>query len=177
MNCRRFQYDLYEYLDGSLSPGAQTAAEKHLAECADCRQRLAQERRMAHSLGERFRQATAHLELPISVRRRVLAALAEEGGAAKEEPGTVLLWRRWAWPLALAASVLLLGVGVLLLRGPGLGGVPPQPRAGERVVSVQLTYVVPVYTFHQERGLVIDALTCQTNVINERLQTELASLK
>ena len=31
MNCRRFQNELYEYLDGSLSPGAQAAAERHLA--------------------------------------------------------------------------------------------------------------------------------------------------
>ena len=34
MNCRQFQNDLYEYLEGSLSARAQAAAEAHLVECA-----------------------------------------------------------------------------------------------------------------------------------------------
>jgi hypothetical protein len=42
---------------------------------------------------------------------------------------------------------------------------------------VQLSYVVPTYTFRQEDGFVIDALTYQTNVVNERLPAQLARLK
>ena len=177
MNCRRFQNDLYEYLEGTLSPRARAAAEKHLADCAACRQRLGEEQRVARSLADGFRRAVEPLQLPASVGRRVLAAMADEGRAARGVQGNVLFWRRLAWPLALAASVLLLlGGWVFLLRAPGPGGARPEPRLAKSDVSVQLSYVVPVYTFRQEGGFVIDALTYQTNIVNQRLQTELARL-
>ena len=56
MNCRRFQHRLYEYLEGTLSPGAQAAAEKHLSGCAACRQALGAERQIAQSLSDKFRR-------------------------------------------------------------------------------------------------------------------------
>ena len=108
MNCRRFQNDLYEYLDGELAPRLRAAVEKHLAECADCRAKLAQEQGFGQSLRDSFRRAAELLELPPSVGRRVLAALAEAHRAAQEERGTVFFWRRLAWPLAVAASVFVL---------------------------------------------------------------------
>jgi anti-sigma factor RsiW len=177
MNCRRFQNDLYEYLEGSLSPKARAAAEKHLSECAACRQRLGQEQQVARSLANGFQRAVEPLQLPPSVGRRVLAAMADEGRAAREVSDNVLSWRRLAWPLALAASLLLLlGGWAVLLRAPGPGETHPERRAAESDVSIQLSYVVPVYTFRQEGGFVVDALTYQTNVVNERLYTELARL-
>ena len=177
MNCRQFQNDLYEYLDGSLSPEARAAAEHHLSECVACREKLKEERQVAQIMGDRFRRAAELLELPPAVGCRVLAALASEGREAAEEQGSVFSWRRLAWPLALAASVLLLlGLCVLWLRGPGPGGLRAQPHAPGRELSVQLSYVVPVYTFRQDGGFVIDALTYRTNVVNERLRAEMARL-
>jgi len=177
MNCRRFQNDLYEYQEGSLSPRVRAAAEKHLSECAACRQRLEQEQQVAQSLADGFRRTAAPLQLPPSVGRRVLTAIADEGRAAHQAQGHVLLSPHSTWPLALAASVLLLlGGWALFLRAPGPGGTRPQPRLAEGDVSIQLSYVVPVYTFRQEGGTVIDALTYQTNVLNERLYTEVARL-
>jgi anti-sigma factor RsiW len=178
MNCRRFQHELYEYLDGTLSPGAQAAAERHLSECAACRQRLGQQQEVARSLSDGFRQATESLQLPPGAGRRVLAALANERAVPVQPQGSVLFWQRLAWPLAMAAVVSLLLAGwFCFMRAPGPGKAGPQLPLARGGVAVQLSYVVPVYTFRQEGEFVIDALTCQTNVVNERLQTELARLE
>ena len=178
MNCRRFQHRLYEYLDGILSPGAQVSAETHLSECATCRQALQAERQIAQALSEKFRRTTDPLRLPPEVQPRVLAALADQCRAPEEEYGSVFFWGRLAWPLGLAASLLLLVAGVLLhLRTsrPQMRQAHLRPVPGE--VLAQLSYVVPIYTFRQEGGFVIDTLTYQTNVVNERLPAQLARLK
>jgi predicted anti-sigma-YlaC factor YlaD len=173
MNCRRFQHRLYEYLDGSLSRGAQAAAEKHLSGCAACRETLRAERQVAQSLSERFRQTTDSLQLPPEVQHRVLAPLADQRPEPPEEPFSVFSWGRWAWPVGLAASVMLLLAGVFLhVRAfrPQVG--PAQPLRAGNPIQVQFSYVVPAYTFRQEGGLVVDTLTYQTNVVNERLPAE-----
>ena len=178
MNCRGFQHRLYEYLDGTLSPRAQAAAESHLSGCAACRQALQAERQVAQSLSDKFRQTTDSLQLPPVVQHRVLAALADQRSAPAEEQGRVFSWGRLAWPLGLAASVLLLVAGVFLcVRASRPQTGPAQPRLAGGEVLVQFSYVVPTYTFRQEDGFVIDALTYQTNVVNERLPAQLARLK
>jgi anti-sigma factor RsiW len=169
MNCRSFQDDLYEYLDGSLSPGARAAADKHRSECAVCRQRLEQEQQAAGVLFDRFRRATDSLELPPEVGRRVLAALGDEDRRAEAEHGLASLWRGLAWPVALAASVLLLlAGGWVVLRRTGVGDAGPQSHLAKGVISVQFSYVVPTYTFRAEGGFVVDALSYHTNVVNDR---------
>jgi anti-sigma factor RsiW len=178
MNCRRFQHRIYEYLDGALSRGAQAAAEKHLSECAACRQALCAERQIGQSLSDTFRQTTDSLQLPQEVQRWVLAALADQRRTPAEERASVFSWGRLAWPLGLAASVLLLLAGVFFFaRTPRPQMAHPQPHLAGGGVSIQLSYVMPIYTFRQEGGFVIDALTYQTNVVNERLPAELARLK
>ena len=170
MNCRRFQHRLYEHLDGSLSPGAQAAAEKHLSGCAACRETLRAERKVAQSLSERFRQTTDSLQLPPEVQHRVLAALADQRRAPAEEQDTLFSWGRWAWPVGLAASVFLLLAGVFLhVRAFRPQMEPAQPHPAGNGIQVQFSYVVPTYTFRHEGGLVVDALTYQTNTVNERL--------
>jgi anti-sigma factor RsiW len=178
MNCRRFQHRLYEYLDGSLSPGAQAAVERHLSGCAACRQALGAERQVAETLSGTFRRATESLQLPPEVQQRVLAALADQRRAPAEQQGSVFSWSQLAWPVGLTASVLVLLAGVFLFpRGPGSQMGSPQTRLAAGGVSIQLSYVVPIYTFRQEGGVVIDALTYQTNVVNERLPAQFAGLK
>jgi predicted anti-sigma-YlaC factor YlaD len=178
MNCRGFQHRLYEYLDGTLSRGAQAAAKRHLSGCAACREALRAEREVAQSMSERFRRTTDSLQLPPEVRHRVLAALADQHRAPAEEPVSVFSWGRWAWPVGLAASLLLVLAGVFLYvraSGPRWGPAPPHlARSG---IQVQFSYIVPTYTFRQEGGFVVDTLTYQTNVVNERLPAEMARLK
>jgi anti-sigma factor RsiW len=177
MNCREFENDLYEYLEGSLGAGTQAAAEKHLKECLLCHEKVQAERQVARSLSEGFQRATERLELPAAVGRRVMAVVAQERAAREQQRSAGSFWRRVAWPgvWGAAASAVVAGWLVLLWPG-GLGTTRPRPRLAHGPVSVQLSLVTPIYTFRQEDGFVIDALTCQTNVVNQRLQTELASL-
>jgi anti-sigma factor RsiW len=178
MNCRRFQHRLYEYLDGSLSPGAQAAAERHLSGCAACRQALDAERQVAETLSGTFRRATESLQLPPEVQQRVLAALADQRRAPAEEQGSVFSWSQLAWPVGLAASVLVLLAGVFLFpRSPMSQTGLSQSRLAGGGVTIQLLFVVPIYTFRQEGGFVIDALTYQTNVIDERFPAAPARLE
>ena len=178
MNCHGFQYRLYEYLDGSLSPGAKAVAEKHLSGCAACRQALSAERQVAQSLSSKFRQATDSLQLPPEVQRRVLRALADQRDTSGAEQGSVFAWFRLAWPASLAGLVLLLLAGILLFpRGRMAHTGPSQPHFAGGGVSIQLSYVVPIYTFRQEGGSVVDVLTYQTNVVNGRLPAQLARLE
>jgi anti-sigma factor RsiW len=178
MNCRRFQRQIYEYVDGSLSPRAQAAAEEHLSKCAACRQALMREQQTAQSLSNQFRRATDSLQLPPEFGCRVLAALSDEHRAPGEHQSVALFWRRLAWPLAAAASGSLLLAGFFFLaRAPGPGTAHPHPRSAGGEVTVQLSYVVPTYTFRQDGEFVIDALNYRTNVVNEKLPASRARLE
>jgi anti-sigma factor RsiW len=178
MNCRRFQREIYEYVEGSLSPRAQAAAERHLSGCAACRQALIQEQQTARSLSDKFRRTTHLLQLPPEFGHRILAALADEHRAPVEHQGFALFWRRLTWPLAAAASGLLLLAGFFfLVRAPGSGTAHPHPRSAGGEVTVQLSYVVPTYTYRQDGEFVIDALNYRTNVVNERLPASRARLE
>src|ERR1019366_6525547 len=170
MNCRGYQHQLYEYLDGTLSRRAQAAAERHLSGCAACREALRSQQQVAQSLSEEFRRTTDSLQLPQEVQHRFLTALADQHRASAEEPGSVFLWGRWAWPVGLAASVMLLLAGVsLYVRAPGPQRDLAHSHSARSEIQVQFSYVVPTYTFRQEGGVVVDALTYQTNTVNERL--------
>jgi anti-sigma factor RsiW len=178
MNCRQFQQETDEYLDGSLSPREQAAAEQHLAECVACRRALAAERETAQCLSNAFRGATESLQLPPEVGGRVVAALAQQRSAPKEPRGEVFFWRGWPWPLTAAAAGLFALVGLFFfVRAPERRMAPPRSHRAEEGASVQFSYVVPTYVFRREGGFVVDALTYQTNVVNQKLRVELARLE
>ena len=174
MNCRRFQHRLFEYLEGTLSPGAQAAAEKHLAECAACRQMASRQRHVAQALSDQLRREIDSLELPPVVGRRVLAALAEQRPNVDQERDKAVFWPRLAWRLAAAAGLLLLAGFFFFVQARRSGAPNPQPGMAAGGVSIQLSYVVPTYTFRREDGFVIDALTYQTNVVSQRFGPEFA---
>jgi predicted anti-sigma-YlaC factor YlaD len=178
MNCRRFQHRLYEYLDGTLSSGAQAAAERHLGSCAACQRLLERERQIAGAMTARFRQTTDSSRLPPEVERNVLIALAEERRAREDWRGSIVSWCRLAWLQALAASTLLLLAGLFYFARtsvPNAGSPHHRQAAGD--VLVQLSYVVPTYTFRHEDGFVVDALTYQTNVVSQRLPARMGRLE
>ncbi|HEU4556500.1 MAG TPA: zf-HC2 domain-containing protein [Longimicrobium sp.] len=59
-----------EYLDEALPPGAHTAFERHLAECANCTRHLQEIRQTIHQLGALPREP-----MPAAMKDRLLQAL------------------------------------------------------------------------------------------------------
>jgi anti-sigma factor RsiW len=178
MNCREFQNEMFEYLEGSLSAGARAAAEKHLAQCAGCGELVSRQRRFAQSMARELERATGSLRLPPEVGRRVVAKVREQASPPAERSGWAWLWRRLELPLAIGTCALVLLGGMWLVPHQRVReAVPAQAGVARRSVSVQLSYVVPTYTFRREDGHVVDALTYQTTVVNETRQVELARRK
>jgi anti-sigma factor RsiW len=68
MNCRRFQNQLDEYVEGSLSASAQAAVERHLASCDACRRTVQEERQFAQSVSIRLKQDASSLTLGLEIR-------------------------------------------------------------------------------------------------------------
>ncbi|MCX6903184.1 MAG: zf-HC2 domain-containing protein [Verrucomicrobia bacterium] len=173
MNCRRFQNWFYEYVEGSLSARRRAAAEKHLAQCGACRQAVRDEQQMARRLSDRFRQHTEFLALDPEVPRRVAKAL--EGRPAPQTLGQAAasLWRRFAWPLAVAASLLVVaGFLLALFLRENTSSTDTAGLTGGRShasILIQVSYRMPAYQFRQEGNLVIDALGWQTNAVDVSL--------
>ena len=93
---------------------------------------------------------------------RFLAALAEQRPVRDEEQGSVFVWGRLVWPVALAASLCLLLAGIFLFPwGSSRQTDLPQPHLAGSGVSIQLSYVVPTYTFRQEE---IGRASCRERV-------------
>lgn len=82
---------LHAYLDGELSPAERVELEAHLAGCAACRTRLADERALVQRAGELLGRA-----LP-----------PERAAPPLQQLGRRRTVRRWGIPLSWAASVLL----------------------------------------------------------------------
>ena len=175
MNCRRFEQQLDEYADGSLWPLSRAAADRHLAGCAACREKVRRHRQLGQYLSGTLQQATQSLRLRPEAERRLLQALPSWSCAATCQPSVAWLWIRRLWPWLAAASLLV--AGALLLR-PASHGPNPRLEAGRSpnrsldVASIEVSYRVPIYTFHREGPLVTDALTYETMVVHGRLWSQ-----
>jgi anti-sigma factor RsiW len=157
MNCRHFQKHLYEYVEGSLSASAQAAADEHLAQCDACRQAVHQEEQCAQFLSTHLRQGTEMLTLRPEIRRRILTSPKSESSP----PSVVGLWNRLAWPLGIAASLLLTTAIVL---------VNHYSRSRVDVCEIQISYRVPTHQFRKVDNLVLDTMSEETVVIDETLR-------
>ncbi|MET3713412.1 hypothetical protein ABIC65_004144 [Sphingomonas trueperi] len=92
------------YVTGAIEPCDRLLVDAHLADCAECRDELAAERRL--------RGAVADLPAPSAAGwDRMVAELAQPE-APTQLPRSFL--RRAGWMLAAQAAVLVLGVGVVL---------------------------------------------------------------
>jgi len=174
MNCRRFQNRLHEYVEGTLSAGTQAAADKHLAGCAACRHAVSQEQQLAQILSERLRQGTGNLTLRPQIRRRILTAL--ESSPAADGESVVCLWKRFARPLGIAVSLLLIATFVLInffsgARVHETGTARSVGRDIHSAVSIEVSYRVPTYKFRKEGNLVVDTLSYETIVTSGTLWT------
>ncbi len=128
---------LSAHVDGELSGDETRAVEKHLAGCANCRVRYAEERAVKAMVRERARR----YETPVQVRGSILAALdAVDSGARAgdraghaDRPGFSVIRRARLWlPVALAAAAMF---AFVMLHGgnvPPAGAVPAFDSALER---------------------------------------------
>ena len=171
MNCETFQCEVFEYVEGSLDPHEQAGADRHLAECAACRQLLAQEQLTARTLRQGFQQGTQHLALPPDFAQRLQSAVREENviKLVQPAPAAESAWVRFAWPTAIAACILVTSFRLSYF-SPGAGSsAAGHPRPAAFVtppeISLQLEYCIPKYTFHREGSRVVDALECNPHPI------------
>ena len=165
MNCQNFQNDLPEYMEGGLAPDQRRAADRHLAECPECRHLLQREHAMARTLSQGFRQSVQHLTLPPDFQKRLATAIGEER-AAKIIPlreSSASGWARFLWPVGIAACVLF-----TIMRTSPLapGGPPPVAALIPPDISLQFVYCAPKYTFHREGNQVVDMVECEPRTVD-----------
>jgi anti-sigma factor RsiW len=121
---------LSEYLDGELGGGEREALERHLADCAACRQTL-RELRLVAQRARALEDRPPAVDLWPGVAARIGAA---GSGAAGGAPVLPFVRRRLSFtvPQLAAAAVALIAVsiavGLRVLAGPEpQGGLPPGP--------------------------------------------------
>jgi len=178
MNCRDFQNELYEYVEGTLSAGARAAAEQHLTGCDACRRAVEKERKLTQALYKQLQQTSETLTVRPETIRSILAAARTESPTSTMADSIVGLWR---WFRLAAVPSSLLGIAVLLMaihfsgtRNHERISVPIMPRVSavtpsannnpQTAVSVRMSYRLPIRQFHQEGNLVVDALIDETVV-------------
>ncbi len=181
MNCRHFQDELFEYVEGTLPADAQAAAQKHLAECAVCRQAVEKEKRLGSALSSRLRQFSQPLTLHPKILRNILAASERKGSVPMAE-SLIDLCKYWLRVAAIPVAMLLVA-GVLLaihssgtrkreaVADPGpsrISAVTSPAQDNSRTpVSVQMSYHLPRREFRREGNLVVDTLVDETVVVDE----------
>jgi anti-sigma factor RsiW len=171
MNCRRFQNQLFEYVEGSLSTRAMIAAKEHLAGCDACREAVRKEEAIAQGLSRLLQQRVEALKLPPEFRRDILAADRREPAPAAMVEFIKNWWTRLAAPLSIGAAVLVLGAVSWLSHFPGSQkpGLETAQRTGRNqpgAVLVQLSSHVPTYQFRREGNAVIDTLSVETVAVS-----------
>jgi anti-sigma factor RsiW len=165
MNCQRFQSQLHEYVDGTLSAGTRTAADRHLAWCTACREAVRQEEQLAQILSARLRLAADAHTLHPQVRRRILTTFDVIPVTNRES--IACLWNRFAKPLGIAVPLLVILTFLLsnFFSGTKVHEEKTARGAGSAVhsaVSVELSYRVPNCRFRKEGNLVVDTLSYET---------------
>jgi len=105
MNGDQWTARLSEYIDGELPPNEHQALERHLVECADCRETAAQLRRVTIRSGA-LEDRPPRADLWPGIAKRI-------GVAARDGNEVRMLRRRWAFtiPQLAAAGFALMVVG------------------------------------------------------------------
>jgi anti-sigma factor RsiW len=92
------QLELEALVRGELDAERRAALDRHLRDCAECRQDLAREQKLARAF------AAARVAVAPGFAARVLASLPQPRWATRRRPTA------WLWPIA---ALLVFGVGVI----------------------------------------------------------------
>ncbi|MBV9490851.1 MAG: anti-sigma factor [Verrucomicrobia bacterium] len=132
MNCEECQDFLEAYLDNELDAAATILVERHLRDCAGCRERLG----VRQGLSALLKDPQLRFEVPDSLRTKVLAALpAPVPTDVKPRPQTKLIHPWFAFPLGLAAAVMLVFGAVTLSQNGNFSGSRERTLARQVVSS------------------------------------------
>jgi anti-sigma factor RsiW len=175
MNCRDFQNEVHEFVEGTLSADARAAAEQHLTGCNTCRRLLQKEQQLARILAAGLRQNSETLKLNPEIRHHVLAAARHNPASIKVSESATCSWGYWFRLAAIPLCLLLVAAFLLATHFSRTRGheVIPMPHASaatppannlQSAVSVQISYHLPTQRFHQEGNLVVDTLIDETVV-------------
>jgi anti-sigma factor RsiW len=172
MNCKNAQENLYEYLDGDLSPSDTASLHRHLEECATCRQMVQREMDFGRVTSSGLERAVEEVRLEPHARRRIADAT-ERNLARSVRHHEPSFWMRLSWRFAAAAAVLVLIIGALYQFGSHLHS-PPQPAHVSTPlttphISVNISYYVPRYTFRWDGDTVVDCLVYESCVTEASL--------
>ena len=118
MNCHSFINVLDLYLEKRLSPRRMKAAEKHIAQCLDCRTVAGP------------RAPAAAVRAPETLKARLLSA-AKASANPNLESGRISLWPREARAIAVAAAGLMILAGIIQIVGMPSQNNPPSLAALE----------------------------------------------
>jgi anti-sigma factor RsiW len=172
MNCKNAQENLYEYLDGALSPSNTASLRRHLEECATCREIVQREMDFARLTSSGLERAVEEVRLEPHARRQITQAI-EKKRAHTERHSGPSFWTRFAWRFAAAAAVLVLILSAKYQFSsrphsqPKLARVSLPSRATE--ILVNLSYFAPSYTFRWEGNTVVDCLVYEPRVAEASL--------
>jgi anti-sigma factor RsiW len=175
MNCERFQENLFEYLDDTLSPDEKAAVQSHIQICDVCRQAVENERLVAQTLSRWLNEAVETVMLDAHARQSIPNAIRKQIGDAPQsgkihcfaELYAIPAWLRLTLPVAAVALVLIFIIwhGRGPLRQTASHEKPFSPPASAGIeVPVHVSYSAPRYTFHQEGAMVVDALISDIRV-------------
>jgi hypothetical protein len=174
MNCKRFQNRLLEYVERTLSAPARMAAERHLARCDACLRALRREQHVAQLISQRLRPEAEFLALRSDLWRRVQNAVEADSPPLTTWESIAGFCRRFAWPLVIAVSLLLI-LSLALLHSPSAAKVREMAAAqsndqgNQSAVSIQVSLRVPIRKYREEGNFVVDTIDYETVVADETL--------
>lgn len=174
MKCKIVQENLYEYLDGALSPSDTASVRRHLDECGICRQMVQREMDFARVTSSGLERAVDEVRLEPHTRRRI-TQIAENNLAHSVRRHMPSFWMRFAWGFAAATAVLALIIGATYRFGSHRHSRKELARVSMPITApeilVNLSYSAPryTYTFHRDGNTVVDALVYEARVTEASL--------
>ncbi len=172
MPCAEFHPLLSELVDGALAGEPRAETDAHLLECADCRQLLADLRRVREA-GRAFPRVTA----PVSAWPRLRDAVARDGAAPGRPRRGWTISAGWpAWGALAAAAAIVVAVGTAIFfavrpapPAPTQAASPAAPPSAEaEIEAAQLHYARAIQALQQAANEGRAALDPQTMAVLDK---------
>jgi anti-sigma factor RsiW len=146
MDCKELQELLHCYVDGELTAEQRSAAEAHVARCADCRKLVQEEKGWQQAI----RRAGTYYTAPELVRQRIADMTRRAAGSTAATKGaTKAPWRGWAVAASLLLAVTLSSGVSTYLAAPSATQLLQQEIVASHVRSLQMDHIADVASSDQ----------------------------